>query len=477
MSSAPKKRWRLFLASVGRRPALYPLTTPPIGLLYLAAYVRSRRDLDIRIVDQRLTNCTYEELARQAVAFGADVVGLGAFSSAAYALPLVTRLIREGLPKAFLVLGGPHVSAAEMRALDGNCADAAVAGEGEIVFDSLFQADFDRGNLGHIPGLMWRDASGEIVRNPGLTPLIDDLDMLPMPAYDLIDVQAYWKQQSMPPIPRRRYISMVTSRGCPYHCIWCHKIFGKRHRAHSPERVVAEIEHYRRDYGVDEIEFLDDTFTDDHDRVFEICRLVTQRLGAIAMALPNGIRADAATPDLFAALHDAGLYFCAFPLETGSPRLQEYTGKRLDIPRFLGNLEEAARLGLLTFGFVMLGFPTETEDELQQTIDTACESRLHLATFLTVVPYPNTELYRMVERQHPEKLAGLDYRDATFTYIRVNLTELPDNVLFAYQRRANRRFFLNPRRVARIVRDYPKPHLLPLYLPIFAARVTKGIFG
>ena len=477
MQTHHKKRLRLFLASVGRRPSFHPLVTPPMGILYLAAHLRAKFNIEIRVVDQRLTNCTYEHLAEQAIDFEADIVGLSAFTSAAHALPAVTRLIREGLPEAFIVLGGPHASASDAKALEGNSADAAVAGEGEVAFENLFHVNFDRDGLKSLPGLIWRDKDGAIVRNPGSTPLIEDLDALPFPAYDLIDLRRYWREQSMPPIPRRRYVSMVTSRGCPYQCIWCHKIFGKRYRAHSPERVVEEIEHYRRVYGVDEIEFLDDTFTHDHDRTYRVCDRIKERLGRITFASPNGVRADATPPELFDALRGAGLYFSGFPLETGSPRLQDYTGKRLDIPKYLGHLEYAVRIGILTFGFVMLGFPTETAEELDLTIDTACNSMLHVASFATVLPYPGTELHRIVQERHPEKLAAIDYADATFAYTRTNLTDLPDDVFFAYQRKANRKFYLRTDRLGRILRDYPKPHLLPLYLPIFMARATKGLFS
>ena len=162
-------------------------------------------------------------------------------------------------------------------------------------------------------------------------------------------------------------------------------------------------------------------------------------------------------------------------MESGSPRIQEHTGKRLNIPRFLQGVEMAVKRGIFANGFVMLGFPTETEEEIKQTIDVACGSALHTSSFFTVTPFPNTALYDFVLKTHPEKLARVSYAGTDYSLIQVNLSEVPDPVLFYYQRKANRRFYMSPRRIYRILRDYPQPHLLPYYIPIYVSHVTKGL--
>ncbi len=447
-----------------------------MGILYLAGYLRTKFDLDIRLVNQRADNCSEDELVRQAVEFGADVVGFGTITTCAHTVGPMTRQIRQALPDALILVGGPHTSSFEEKVLEDTQADAAVVGEGELAFEAVIRARFDGGDFSEIPGLIWRDGDGQIVRNPGQVPMIEDLDALPFPAYDLIDVRRYWTLQSMPPIARRKYISLVSSRGCPYQCMWCHKIFGKRFRAHSPERMVDEIEHYQRTWGIDDVEFIDDIFNLDGKRVIDFCELAQRRGLKFKIAFPNAVRTDILTQEVVDALADTGMYFSSFALEAGSPRVQKYTGKRLDIPRFLQGIEMAVKRGVFSNGFAMLGFPTETEEDLQQTLDVVCNSKLHTASFFTVMPFPNTRLYEEVKRTNPEKLAHLSYDDTDFALIHVNLSEVPDEVLYAYQRRANRRFFLNPLRIARILRDYPQPHLLPYYLPIYFHRITKGLF-
>ena len=199
--------------------------------------------------------------------------------------------------------------------------------------------------------------------------MVEDLDSLPFPAYDLIDVRSYWRRQSMPPIPRRKYLSLFSSRGCPYRCSWCHRIFGRRFRANSAERIVDEIEQYVRTYGVDDIEFLDDIFNQDRKRLARFCGLVAQRNIRIKIAFPNAIRPDILTEGDVEALRGAGTYYSAFALESGSPRIQEHTGKRLNMRRFRRGVEMAGKSGIFARGRVPRGFTTRTGEQADQTVD------------------------------------------------------------------------------------------------------------
>lgn len=467
---------RLFLANIGLRTRLYPLATPPLGILHIAAYLRSRFPLDIQVVNQRIEACSYEDIARMAIDYEADVVGLSSMTPAAHGLPIITKAIRAARPKTIIVLGGPHISSFGIQALAGTDADAAVAGEGEQSMEQIMAAIHNGGGFEHIPGLMWRQPDGEIVVNPGHAPIIEDLDTLPMPAYDLIDVRRYWRVQSMPPIPRRKYVSLLSSRGCPYACMWCHNIFGRHFRKHSAERIVSEVKHYVKEYGVDDIEFVDDAFNLDRQRVFDFSDLLLKQHGPIKIAFPNALRGDLLDEDTIKALVQSGTYFSSFALESGSPRIQEFTGKRLNIPRFLDAIAMAAGNGVFTNGFMMLGFPTETEEEMEETIRVATDSQLHTASFFTVTAFPNTALYDYITKNYPEKTIDLSYSNINFCASRNNVSAVSDSTLFAYQRKAERMFFMKPSRIYRILRDFPQRGRLPFYVPIFLNRAVKGLF-
>ena len=471
------KPLRILLVQVGRRRAMYPHVSPPMGILYLAGYLRSKFDTEIRLVSQRLENCSNEEVVRRAVDLNADVVGLGAVTPTARNQRDIARQVRQALPNALVVLGGPHVSAFGPRVLEETEAHVAVPGEGEHALEAVLRAHFDGGDLADVPGVMWRNEDGRVVTNPGQVPLIEDLDSLPFPAYDLIDLRAHWHRQSMPPIPRRKYVSMFSSRGCPFDCMYCHRVFGKKLRVHSAERIIEEIEYYQRQYGVKDVEFLDDIFNLDRKRLAAFCDLVGRRGLNIKIAFPNALRGDILTEEEIDALKQAGMYYASFALESGSPRIQKLIRKNLNIPRFVENIERAAKRGVFTNGFAMLGFPTETEEEMQQTIDVACNSLLHTVSFFTVTPFPGTALYETAAQLYPERLAQLSYDDMDYCSLPLNLSAVPDDVLFRYQRKANRVFFMNPVRMFRLVRDFPQRHLLPLYIHHYAYKLLKGLLS
>ncbi len=448
-----------------------------MGLLYLAAYLRERFPVEIRIINQRMEGCSNEALAKMAVDFNPDIVGFGCITPAAHGLPEVVKAVRKAAPDMKIILGGPHISAFGAPVLDDIPADVAFVGEGERNLASYLEAFLGDGDLEAIPGLIWRTPSGEIAVNPGSAPIIEDLDSLPMPAYDLIDLSRYWHVQSIAPIPRRRYVSLVTSRGCPYGCMWCHNIFGRGFRAHSPERIVEEIKLYTGRYHINDIEFLDDCFNLRRDRLLNFADLVQKNNLKIKIAFPNGIRADLIDETTMDALEQSGMYFCSFALESASERIQKLTHKNMNFEKFLHAVELAADKKIFTNGFMMLGFPEETEEEMQATIRMATESRLHTGSFYTVTPFPGTPLYDYAQIHYPEKLQAVNYSNIDFCAMRANLSAVSDEKLYYYQRKANRTFFLRPNRLYRILRDYPQRHLLPLYIPIVADRMFKGLFS
>ncbi len=465
---------RICLINVGTRTLFSPLVTPPLGLLYLAGYVRDHFPVKLLIINQKLENLTVAQVADKAASFDAEIVGLSAMSPSAWLLGPLSKQIRAKIPEAVIVAGGAHVSGTGPEAIQQTSIDLAVSGEGEIVFKMIIERFRSGSGYRDIPGLILKTETNDIRVNPGKVPLIDDLDKLPFPAYDLIDIEAYWSVQSMLPVPRRKYISLFSSRGCPYGCIYCHGVFAKKFRQHSAERIIEEIVFYIRRWGVREIEFLDDIFNLDRNRLIDFCQRLLQKGIRVNIAFPNGVRSDILETEDIDALSDAGMYMASFALESGSDRIQTLSGKKLDIPRYLKAVEYASGHKVFTNGFAMFGFPTETGEDMQKTIDVVCQSRLHSVSFFTVTPYPGSGLYnRLLKEKKTEALP--DFREITSCHVHTNLSAEPGQVLHYYQRKANRSFYMNPGRLLRLIRNHPQPFLLPLYLPEFLKRATKGM--
>jgi anaerobic magnesium-protoporphyrin IX monomethyl ester cyclase len=456
-------------------PGGYVFVTPPLGLLYIAAWLRKRFNLNICIVNQRVEGWTSERLVKEIVAFAPDIVGLSCMTPSSYALPAVTRAIRTALPDALLVLGGPHIAAFGSEALAATAADVAVLGEGEVAMEQIVRAFIEGGDMADIPGLLRREDEGAIVANPGTLPFIEDLDTLPLPAYDLIDVSKYWRLPAMAPIPRRKYIALFSSRGCPYGCMYCHNVFGRRFRAHSAERIVEEIKCGMKQFGAEEVEFVDDCFNLDRKRLLAYSELLQKEVGPVKTIFPNAIRGDLLDVETVDAMVSAGMYHTSLSLESGTPRIQELIGKRLNIPKFLEAVALCADRGVFTNGYVMLGFPTETEEEMAETIRVASESKLHISSFFRVTPFPNTPLYRYVQEHSPEKLVDVSYNEMEYWRVKLNLSAVSDATLDRYLGKAFREFYFRHKRLFRIARDYPKPFLLPTYALMFLRRVMTGI--
>ncbi|MCX6917123.1 MAG: hypothetical protein NT167_29475 [Verrucomicrobia bacterium] len=164
----------------------------------------------------------------------------------------------------------------------------------------------------------------------------------------------------------------------------------------------------------------------------------------------------------------------ALALESGSPRIQELIGKRLNIPKYLDGVAMLAKRRVFTYAFVMFGFPTETAADMDLTVETLRQSRLHSLNAFVVTPYPKTELFDLAMRLHPERMTGIGYAGTDYEKLPcVNLSDVSDEVLTAYMRKAYSTLFLNPFRALRIVRDFPRPWSLVRYAPGVLLRLRR----
>lgn len=296
---------------------------------------------------------------------------------------------------------------------------------------------------------------GEIVFT-GRQELIADLDAIPFPAWDLIGLDEYFygkKRCLENPIQiHKEAVSILSSRGCPFGCSYCHNIFGRKFRARSPENVISEIKHVVENYKVKEIEFLDDTFNFDKNRAKEICGHIVKENIKLRICFSNGIRADFADKHLIAKLKEAGTYRINYGIESASPRIQKIMGKGLNLDYTKKMLEETCRQKIMCGAFFMLGFPTETEDEMRETINFALRAKLHTAVFALVTPFPGTALYETAKNK------GYDVNKpfSSVSKVTVNMSAVDDKKLEKLRMAAYRKFYFNIVRCWRIFIRLPK---------------------
>jgi radical SAM superfamily enzyme YgiQ (UPF0313 family) len=445
----------------------------PLGMMYLAAYLRRRESVDVRIIDMSPARMAYENLGQEIRNYRPDWLGISALTFESDGLHRVAAIAKEVRPDLPVVVGGPHPSAYTNQVMNDKHIDYTVIGEGELTADDLSQALRTHGSVDIIDGLAWRE-NGSVHVNPRLR-YIENLDAMPYPAWDLIDIPRYRKFVRMSRCGISNYMVLFTSRACPYQCLYCHKIFGKDFRARSPENVLAEIQMLHDTYGVREFEIIDDIFNCDLPRAKRIFDLIAETGMKIRFTLPNGFRGDHADEEFFAKARRAGAVFMAFAVETASPRLQKMLRKNIQLDKINRNIGLARKEGIFCQGFFMLGFPSETREELLTTIDFAVGSKLHAAHLFIVNPYEGTELAKLAEQMGKPVFNNFDnnYLTPGFT----NLTDLSDKELNRIRRWGLVRFWLKPSRVWAIVRDYPCKSQLPYLATILVKRLMLKAIG
>ena len=438
---------------------------PPHGLMYLASYLRSQKPgLEIKIFDQMIDRLSEENLAAQLKSFTPDLVGIHAMHFQAKSMHRIAALAKAN-SKAPVIVGGPYPSSEPERALADKNIDLAVRGEGEQTFLEIFEHLESGKDFSGIPGCAYQK-DGKVVMAPERE-LLPDLDAIPFPAWDLIDLKKFfdWKVLTQNDIRARRELATIfTSRACPYGCIFCHNMFGKKFRARSPENVMEEIKLLYEKYGVREIHFIDDCFNFDLDRAKKILQMIIDFKMDLKLAFPNGIRGDRLDQELIGLFKAAGAYKINFGIESGSERIQKMIRKSLDLQKIKTNIELAAKAGIFTHGFFMMGFPDETEDDLKATIEFAVESKLHTAGFALLSPFPGTRVREIAEQMGKKVIFDPD--DTSYAAIACNLTALPDSELARYHRMAHWKFYFRPGQVLRILSAMPNKWMLPR---IFAA--------
>jgi len=444
------------------------MTSPPLGLLYLASALRSRLEPrpQIEILNTVFFRNPLKIIRKKIEEFNPDVIGLSVLTCEDRFMRQIAGMSKQISPQTPVVVGGPHGTIFYRHILPDSNIDWVVVGEGERSFVDLVNSLQAGGGGRGIPGVAGRSPAGETEFVPRPSEVNENIDDLPFPAWDLIDLDEYRKHPCMNrSMGKGRYMPVFTSRACPFDCIYCHSIFGKRFRARSPENVSAEMEILYQQYRVREFQFFDDCFNLDLSRAKKIGELIATRTPGARLSFPNGIRSDRADAEFLDIFRRAGAYTLTLAVETASPRLQKLIGKNLNLDKVRETMEAADRRGYLLQGFFMLGFPTETEAEMEATMAFAENSPLLFATFFRVISFPGTRLAEMVRQPGSEKLSECCYHS------RGTETDLTGNHLNLdrIRKRAYTRFYLrHPRRITRALALAPNPAGLLKHLASFS---------
>ena len=366
-----------------------------LGIGYIAA-VLEKNNFNVEIIDSRVDRLSEEQLIAQLKEKNPDVIG---FTSTILEINRVVKLSnkikKEKLfPNSKLILGGPQFTSNPEETMRESGFDIGVYGEGEYSFLELCKALEAKASLREIKGLYIRE-NGKIIFT-GQRELIQNLDELPFPARHLYPALANYR-----PVPasyiRSPVDGILTSRGCPYKCIFCdHGSTGRSFRARSAKSVVDELEFMIKESKIKEFRIYDDTFTLNRQRVVEICNEIINRKLNLSWCCMT--RVNHVDLELLKLMKKAGCWQVHFGLESGDQRMLNIMKKGVTVQQNRDAVIWAKKAGLNVRVFFVLGIPGETKESMRTTIEFAKSLPIDVATFYAVTLYPGNELFEIAKK-------------------------------------------------------------------------------
>lgn len=412
---------------------------PSIGLLGLASVIREA-GRPVKIVEAASSDISYEESLQQILSFKPDIVGFTAVTSSIFKAAKLSEMVKASSSEIKIVIGGPHITAVPEETLTRFPQfDIAAIGEGEITINKIATCLENNDELKNVQGIMFRK-NGHFIKTEK-QPLIDNLDELPFPAWDLIDNFPWGFKPAAFKCKRLPATYIISARGCPHLCIFCDtSVFSRQYRAFSAEYIVEMIKKLKKDYGIREILFEDDTFIIFKKRLVQLCETLIKENIDITWSC-NG-RANAVKPGILKLMKKAGCWQISYGIESADPDILNFSRKKIKIEQMRQALEWSHEAGILTKGFFILGFPKETEQTMKKTIDFAKSSCLDDISVSQMTPFPGSEMYRVGEKYG---VINKDWQKMNLLDVVFVPHGLTKNSLNMYQKKFLKEFYLRPR--------------------------------
>lgn len=364
---------------------------PPLGILYIAAWL-DQHGVDNAVFDTTFSD--WETLKTYILEHRPKVVALYTNLMTKINVIRTMQWIRSQptLSHTLIVLGGPDVTHNTLEYLEAGAHLIAI-GEGEQTLLEIAQTGFQSQKWPDIAGIAYQLEDGSVFKTTARTKL-RDLDELPIPAREKINIQDYlnaWKTAH-----GHSAVSLSTQRGCPYTCKWCSTaVYGQSYRRRSPKAVVDEIVWLQERYDFDLIWFVDDVFTVSHKWMENFRDELHNR--KVTVQFECITRADRLTNEVVDMLKDAGCFRVWIGAESGSQKIIDAMDRRVDVLQVREMLKSAKRAGIQTGTFIMLGYPGETQEDIRETIHHLQDSDPDLFTITVAYPIKGTSLYNEME--------------------------------------------------------------------------------
>ena len=424
---------------------------PDLGLGYLAGALRKRLGsrVNISMLINRL-DLSAGEFGSYLVRNNFDVVGIKVFSTSVSSTRRTISQVRESLPEAKIVIGGPQPTGDPLEILNYIPADYAFRGEAELGFPIFIERmivnkknEFPEDALRDIPGLIRREGD-LIICNPPKEE--EDLDSLGMPAWDLMDPRDFPFQRDYSFSMNYPMAPIITSRGCPFKCTFC-SAGTIKFRERSVANVMEELRILHDNFGVREFNMADNCCGYRVEYMINFCKALIDSGLNISWNASGGTKVTSINSEILFWMKKSGCNKIWVGLESGSPGVLKRIKKGITIEQVEEKIKLANKAKIDINGFFMLGIPGETREDVQRTIDFSKRVNLQGAIFNIFVPVPGTELYEELKREG--KLANLSFDELDQKYYKNNFTECAPEELVQLRVKAYWSFHLRPKIILR----------------------------
>ncbi len=371
---------------------------PPIGLAYLSSYLK-KAGIRSSVIDA--CPMSWDDLTRKIAEKSPPIVGITCWTQERGQAFRTASIVKEVLPDTKIILGGHHATAFPENMFIQAHADAVVIGEGEESTLELVSALLEGGRLDKVKGIAYKENGGVILT--GQRDFIKDLDLVPYPDYDDIDLRNYLGIPDADGVAA----SIMTSRGCPHACVFCSaaSFWKRKWRARSPGNVVGEIEWLYKSYGVRNFAFFDDNFTVNKGRAIEICSEIIKRdLDIHWVASSHVSHID---EELLHWMKRSGCFRIDFGIESGSPVVLKNINKGQTVDRIEHTFRLVHAAHIKPRAYLMVGCPGETEETIDETLLLMKKIKPYYSrTAEILIVFPGTKLCDIAKES---KLIADDY--------------------------------------------------------------------
>jgi len=366
---------------------------PPLGLASIAAFLENRK-VNVTIVDCYAKPDSDALIKDHLTGLKPAFIGLSCSTANFRDGIRIAKMAKSILPSINVVFGGHHVSALKEKAVEAFPEiDFAVIGEGEETMAELVATQGESAHL--VKGLVYRDTGGT-VRSTGHRPTIDNLDMLPFPAYDkLVDYPTAYRLPifNYPSTPNS---SCSSSRGCPYHCSYCDRsVFPTGFRYNSAEYLYEHLRYLKDRFGIRHVNFYDDHFTLQQKRVKDFARMMVDR--PLGITFNCAARAEHLDSELLQEMKAAGCWMISLGVETGDAELLAHHRNNVNLDLVAETIHLIKKTGIRAKALMMMGLPGETEQSVRKSIRYVLSLPIDEINVSKFVPFPGSKLY---ERAH-----------------------------------------------------------------------------